>query len=140
MLCVTILFHYLICFCVLHLSSVHVVTLSYHHFIFVVFTNQIPSHSFRPPQSISYISCVIVHLIHHNSSYHHSSSNPNPNPTFHIGHNWSYSCYIVIQPYLQDISRNTFFLKVGLSRLRQFLPNQNFPQTCQKKSHRLFGV
>ena len=44
--------------CVLHLSCVHVVTLSYHHSIFVVFTNQGQSHSFC-------ISYVIVHSPSH---------------------------------------------------------------------------
>ena len=27
---------------------------------------------------------------------------------------------------------------VGLSRLRKFLPNQNFAQSCSKKTHLLF--
>ena len=65
MLCVTMLFHYLVCVCVLPLISVHVVMLSYHHSILVLFTNQRPSHSFHLSQSISYISSVIAHLIHH---------------------------------------------------------------------------
>ena len=47
MLCVTMLFHYLVCVCVLPLISVHVVMLSYHHSILVLFTNQRPSHSFH---------------------------------------------------------------------------------------------
>ena len=30
-------------------------------------------------------------------------------------------------------------LKAGLSRLRKYLPNQNFRQPCSKKYHYLFG-
>ena len=49
LLCVTILFHHLVCVYELHLSCVYAVMLSYHHSTFVVFTNQSPSHSFHLP-------------------------------------------------------------------------------------------
>ena len=68
MLCLTILFHHLVCVCVLHLSCVYVITLSYHHSIFVIhpihFIYHIPSRSFHLPYSISFISSTIFHLVH----------------------------------------------------------------------------
>ena len=36
------------------------------------------------------------------------------------------------------VGYNYFDIKVGLSRSRKFLPNQNFPQSCSKKYHHLF--
>ena len=101
MLYVAMLFHHLACVCVLHLSCTYVVTLSYHHSIFVLFRNQSPSHliiyhssshSFHLPWSISFILWIIVHHIH-------------------IYHIWSYSRYIVIQPFFHDMLINTILLK-----------------------------
>ena len=43
----------------------------------------------------------MVHLIYLMIIAHH----------FHVYHIWSYSCYIVIQPYFHDILRNTNLLK-----------------------------
>ena len=85
LLCVTILFHHLVCVCVLRLSWFYVVTLSYHHSIFSIVQKQ---------KSIPFISSTIVHLTHF---VHHSLE--------------SYSCYIAIQPYFHDRLRNTIFLK-----------------------------
>ena len=53
MLCVTILCHYLVCVCVLHLSSVHVVILPPLHLSCV-----------RKPKSIPFFSSIIAHLLH----------------------------------------------------------------------------
>ena len=44
-----ILFHHLVCACVLNLSCVFAVTLAYHHSIFVMLTDQSPSDSFHLP-------------------------------------------------------------------------------------------
>ena len=47
------------------------------------------------------ISSSMVHLIYLMIIVHH----------FHVYHIWSYSCYIVIQPYFHDILGNTNLLK-----------------------------
>ena len=70
LLCATILFHNLVCTCVLHLSYVYFVTSSCHHSILVVFTNQSPSdyftyhnpsHSFFWSQSITFMFIIFGH-------------------------------------------------------------------------------
>ena len=64
MLCVAILFHHLVCVCVLHINCVYVFTFPYYHYIFVVFTYQSPSNSAHLLWSISFLSSTIAHLIH----------------------------------------------------------------------------
>ena len=73
MLCAAILSHHLACVCVLHLS-VSIVTLSYHHSIFLLFTYETLPNSFHLPYFISIISSVIVdpiHFINHSPSLSH---------------------------------------------------------------------
>ena len=98
-LCVAILLHHLVCVCTpphlclcCHTLSSSPSLLCFHtKFHPINFVCHSSSHSFSSTKSIPFILLIIFHL-------------------FHGYHIWSYSCYIVIQPYFHDRSRNTILL------------------------------